>query len=171
MAQGAGPTKGLVFALSTHGGIHTYYDTVSCIGPSHLHEYRHTKLQSWWFRARISLSPCGRWLAVGSEEENAFLYDVSNAHALSTYAKNSDIVKGATRAVEICEPSNHPILSVDWAFGGTLATSSLGGEVRIWKSDDDAMEMFRRNPQRARRSWACTTDVAEGLGRNRKSVF
>lgn len=164
MTQGTGPTKGLIFAMATHGGIHTYSDTASSIGPSHLHEYRHSNMQSRWFLSRISLSPCGRWLAAGSEEENAFLYDVSNAHAISTYAGRSDIIEHATRAVEICEPSDYLILSVDWAHGGTLATSSSGGHVRIWRPDDDTMEMLRHDPKSAWRHWAYTTDVADGLG-------
>lgn len=169
MTQGTGPTQGLLFALATHGGIHTYVDSMSSIAPLHLHEYRHTNLNSQWFSPRIALSPCGRWLAAGSENGSAFLYDVSSAHTISSYAANSDLVAHVTKAVEIREPSGHEVHAVDWAHGGTLATSNSGGEVRIWRADDIAIDTYRCNPKRARRQWAFTTDVTEEMKKTKES--
>ncbi|KAF7301494.1 Small monomeric GTPase [Mycena indigotica] len=119
LAQGCGPSVGLIFALAADARIYTFdRDSLTAYG----HTYTHTNLRTNFY-VGLSTSPCGRWLASGGAgiPGSGFMFDVSNA-TRGQIAEPGVELKGYTGECG----------GVDWA-DGMLATAWDDGVVRVWR--------------------------------------
>jgi len=144
LVPGTGPTSGCIFALGADSQIYVYsLPTLE----SYSTRYGHPNLQaSSSFYLRLSISPCGRWLASGSTG-NAFLFDVSST-ALP-FSQSSPAVELPRH--NTTEKVGTPF--VDWA-DGLLATCVDDGTVAVWRPDVEVHRECTKDPEAQRWHWA-----------------
>jgi denticleless len=141
LAQGTGPTAGLLFALAADTHIHTY-STSPTLNPLSSHTFSHENMQTNSFYVRIATSPCGRWLASGGAQAgSAFLYDIGNAARMSTAYG----YKGHSSGVQLRGQTGE-VAAVDWA-DGILATCADDGTVRVWRPDEEVKRRCAKDPE------------------------
>ena len=91
--------------------------------------FSHPNMVTNSFYVRISLSPCGRWLASGGTGGSAFLFDVSQSDPLRS--GRAYVTPGVQLPGQRGE-----VGALDWA-NESLATCADDGTVRIWRPDSD----------------------------------
>jgi denticleless len=142
---GTGPTTGLLFALGADSRVHTY--AVPGLIPQ-TQGYAHENMQTNSFYVRVAVSPCGNWLASGSNGTGSvFLYDVSNALRPSKMTPTH-----ASAGVEL-RGQKGEVGAVDWAEG-MLATCADDGSVRVWRPDVDVYRGCIEEPEESKWNWA-----------------
>ncbi|KAK0461946.1 WD40-repeat-containing domain protein, partial [Desarmillaria tabescens] len=140
LAEGSGPTAGLLFGLGTDSRVHTY--TRSSLLPMSS-SYAHERMQTNSFYIGLGMSPCGRWLSTGSTGRgSAFLYDVHNAWR--PFAAEE-------RGVEL-QGQQGDVGGVAWCSEG-LATCADDGTVRVWRPDVDAYHRCLERPEEEKWHW------------------
>lgn len=143
IAVGCGPSAGRIFALCNDSRIHTYNASGAAEAPLDIPQedriYSHRHMATSSFYLRISVSPCGRWLAGGGAGGSAFLFDLA--------ARGSHI-----QGVEL-KGQDGEITGVDWA-DNVLATCADDGTVRVWRPDVEKYHMCLGNPEEAQLDWA-----------------
>ena len=137
---GCGPSAGRLFALGIDSRVHVYnpygasgvplsneMDEEDGVLPSQT--FSHPNMVTNSFYVRISLSPCGRWLASGGTGGSAFLFDVSQSDPLRS--GRAYVTPGVQLPGQRGE-----VGALDWA-NESLATCADDGTVRIWRPDSD----------------------------------
>ncbi|KAF9485426.1 WD40 repeat-like protein [Pholiota conissans] len=144
LAQGTGPSAGLIFGIGADSRIHTY--DLPTLTPRNM--FSHESLQTSSFYVGLSVSPCGRWLACGGsgKKGNSFLFDVENAGRLGAAQQKGIELKGLTADVG----------AVDWAQD-SLATCLDDGLVRVWRPDLEMHIQCLKAPKENRWDWVCST--------------
>ncbi|KAG6837993.1 hypothetical protein H0H93_008387 [Arthromyces matolae] len=167
---GTGPTFGLVFGLGVDSKVHVY-DAMT-LNPLPI-IYSHQNMQTNSFHAGLSLSPCGRWLATGSEagpsstQGSAFLFDVGTT---TTRASRVHLQEGVQLTSQQGE-----VGAIDWAEDA-LASCADDGTVRVWRPDIDIYRECMEKPEDRRISYAtpserrCTYDVIRSEIFRRKRI-
>lgn len=173
LAMGTGPSAGLLYALCTDSRVHTYSlpsleplsghtppfsssssSKDSATGDSNdpwCHQHPHKQLTS--FYVKLSISPCGRWLASGGATNGrAFLFDIgtSGSTARARLGGYSSLCRSA--AVELWGQTGE-IGAVDWA-DGMFAACSDDGTVRVWRPDREVFQRCQENPEEAQWDWS-----------------
>ncbi|PCH41376.1 WD40 repeat-like protein [Wolfiporia cocos MD-104 SS10] len=171
LAPGHGPSAGLLFALGTDSRIHTYaapsleplsgYTAGMGVGLDPETDpwmLTHTEMKTNSFYVRLSVSPCGRWLASGNAMDGrVFLFDISNTAsrrmragmaALGGYSYG----RGDIAAVELRGQAGE-VGALDWAQD-MLATCADDASVRIWRPDVDIYRECVRNVDEMRWNWS-----------------
>lgn len=156
LALGSNDTAGVLFGLSADSRIHTY--TLPLDSPHEMYEgtYGHPHLLASAFYVRLSVSPCGRWLASGSSSGCVCLFDVSRSRSRSGWGLGS---MGAMKdsAVELVGQSmSGEVGAVDWA-DGCLAACADDGTVRVWRPDVDIYRACLDDPTEALWEWSWAT--------------
>jgi denticleless len=117
--------------------VHTY--SIPDLVPQ-IHEYSHERMKTDSFYVKIAASPCGNWLASGSNGPGSvFLFDVSNASRPSWAAPSY-----GSLGVEL-RGQKGEVGAVDWAQG-SLATCADDGSVRIWRPNIDVYSSCVEDP-------------------------
>lgn len=146
LALGTGPSAGRVFALSSDSRVHTYNASGAAGVPLGVQQadqvYTHRHMVANSFYVRVSVSPCGRWMATGGQGGSAFLFDVG--------AGSTD--KLVTEGVEL-RGQEGEVGAVDWGHD-TLATCADDGTVRIWRPDSEAHRRCTEVPEEAKWDWS-----------------
>lgn len=146
VAQGTGPTAGLLFALAADSRIHPY-SAHSSLDPFTSQVYEHGNMKTNSFYVRVATSPCGRWLASGATAAGSvFLYDISNTYRGALDA--SPPVKGVQLTGQTGE-----VAALDWA-DGVLATCADDGTVRVWRADEETYSRCQKDPDESKWEWA-----------------
>ncbi|KAG7449441.1 WD40 repeat-like protein [Guyanagaster necrorhizus] len=141
LAEGSGPTAGLLFGLGADSRVHTY--TRSSLLPMS-NSYAHERMQTNSFYITLAMSPCGRWLSSGSTGRgSAFLYDVHSAW--QPFAMEE-------KGVEL-QGQQGDIGGVAWCSDG-LVTGADDGTVRVWRPDVDAYHHCLEHPDEKRWHWS-----------------
>lgn len=144
LAVGTGPTASTIFALGYDSKIHTYNasgaaDTPLDVDAGYDHQpwntFSHANLQVKSFYVRISLSPCGRWLACGGAEGRTFLFDVASAPRRG--GREVDCVELSVRNPDWVDEKPGEVGALDWS-DGELATCVDDGTVRVWRADRES---------------------------------
>ena len=73
-----GTNDSMIYGLGTDGIVHSYLTRTLQASPS-LPSPSPT-VASLQFTYKLATSPCGRWLATGSADGRAYLYDISSDH-------------------------------------------------------------------------------------------
>lgn len=137
---GKNNTSTLTFALGAHSQTHIYSTTLSHIAPLTSKTYHHNNFGRVSFAGRISVSPCGNWLAaIGGLSSSVYLYDITNTIRRAAYTTYPLQGTSLTEGVEL-EASPYVITAIDWANGGILATSTKDGKVRVWRPTSPSIE-------------------------------
>ncbi|KXN87912.1 hypothetical protein AN958_07922 [Leucoagaricus sp. SymC.cos] len=149
LAQGTGPSAGLVFGLGQDSRIHTYALPTLTAQPTDFHD---ESMHATSFYVKLSLSPCGNWLACGASnpKSSCFLFEVKAAGRL-------DGSTGIQRAVEL-HGQKGEVGAVDWA-GGSLATCADDGTVRVWRPDIETYFRCIEDPNKAQWDWCWSKQV------------
>lgn len=142
LALGCGPTAGKIFALANDSRVHTYNPRGAADMPLDIPQtsdlpYSHRHMSTNSFYVRIGTSPCGRWLASGSANGSAFLFDVASRDATGVELRGQEGEIG----------------SLDWAEGA-LATCADDGTVRIWRPDLDRYRGCCDNAEEEQHAWS-----------------
>ncbi|KAJ7591342.1 WD40-repeat-containing domain protein [Mycena floridula] len=141
LKAGSGPTAGLIFGLG-FDRIHTY--SLSNLEALKI-SFSHPDMQIRSFVADMAMSPCGRWLASGSDGKSpsTFVFDVSNASRPYATPHPSIHLEGA--------PNEGQITVVDWA-DGMLATCA-DQVIRVWRPDIDNYAKCLEAPEEMKWDW------------------
>lgn len=143
IALGCGPTAGNIFALGNDSHVHKYNAAGAGRMPLNIPQasqtYGHRHMATNSFYVRLSLSPCGQWLASGGANGSAFLFDVAN--------KNIQRLQ----AIEL-QGQEGEVGAIDWA-DGQLATCADDGTVRVWRPDIDRLRDCQDRPGEAKFDW------------------
>nr|VWP02615.1 Short-chain dehydrogenase/reductase SDR [Ganoderma boninense] len=88
LAEGSGPTAGLLYALGIDSRVHTYsaldLEALSghvrpAIDAQDAYAHTHARMQTNSFYVKLAASPCGRWLASGNAADGrAYVFDVAS---------------------------------------------------------------------------------------------
>ncbi|GJE84910.1 WD40 repeat-like protein [Phanerochaete sordida] len=162
LAPGAGPSRGLLFALANDSRVHTY-DRGSLEPLSgHTREpasdawaYGHEGMRTNSFYVRAAVSPCGRWLANGGAEKGSvFLFDVacSERERMRAVRTGDPGVSARMKGVEL-RGQKGEVGAVDWAQD-MLATCADDGTVRIWRPDLDVSRRCESEPEEMKWNWS-----------------
>jgi denticleless len=140
LAQGTGPTAGLIFAVGADSRIHTY-DLPTLTARN---TFSHENMQTSSFYVGLSVSPCGRWLSCGGsgKKGNSFLFDVESAGRTGYNSQKGFELKGLTAEVG----------AVDWTQD-SLAMCLDDGIVRIWRPDVGRHIQCLKNPAENMWDW------------------
>lgn len=143
IAEGHGPSAGIIFAVGTDSRIHTY--TMPSLTPQ-LTNYTKETMSTTSFYIRTAISPCGRWLACGGTgpKGKAFLYDVGNA---ARPLQSRSAVEGVELTGQLGE-----VGAVDWAED-MLATCADDGTVRVWRANLEVERQCREQPEEKHWDW------------------
>jgi len=155
LALGTGPSESLLFGLGNDSKIHTY-NTCGASGiPLNIDQghgahntYTHPRMTTNSFYVKLSVSPCGRWLASGGSNGSAYVFDV----AAQSRPSNSDLGPVAAQGMEL-KGQMGEVGAIDWAEG-QLATCADDGTVRIWRPDVEIQRSCVRDPEEARWNWS-----------------
>ncbi|KIM33428.1 hypothetical protein M408DRAFT_154265 [Serendipita vermifera MAFF 305830] len=138
IALGTGDS--MIYGLATDGLVHPYLTrTLQACAPLPIPATSSNGGRSLQFTSKLATSPCGRWLATGSADGVAYLYDVS----------------------QHCAPSQEPVvlyghsasvMGLAWADSDTLATSSYDLSLRVWRADAEQATRCREDKD-ARWHW------------------
>jgi denticleless len=140
LITGRGPTSSLIFGLAADTRIHTY--DMGSLSP--VQTDGQSMMQSNTFYTGLAISPCGRFLACGSPQGRASVFDVSTAGgACSHFASKKVELYGQTGEVG----------ALDWA-DNMLATCADDGTVRIWRSDAERQRQCEKDPEEGKWSWS-----------------
>jgi len=104
---------------------------------------------------RVSVSPCGRWLASGSAGGSAFLWDVSRSgapHRARAWNHPSNSQESWTAGVQLPGRAGE-VGAVDWAKDA-LATCADDGVVRVWRPDVDVLHECMEDPEERAWHWS-----------------
>ena len=132
--------------MSTEARVHTY--SLPDLTPQK-NDYTHSAMKTDSFYVKIATSPCGNWLASGSNGGSVFLFDVSNSACASW-----TLSRHASEGVELRNESGcGEVGAVDWAEGA-LASCSDGGTVKIWRPDIDVYRECLDSPDEKMWEWS-----------------
>lgn len=152
LAQGTGPTAGLIFGLGADSRIHAY--NVRSLDPVPDMGYGHENMRANSFYVGMSLSPCGRWLATGggvtvsNPKGSVFLYDVSFAGCVKYRRANAGVQ---------LQSQQSEVGGIDWAEN-MLASCADDGTVRIWRPDIVTYRDCLEHPDESRWHWSWALD-------------
>jgi denticleless len=152
VVAGTGSTYGLLFGLGMDSRVYTY--AASTLLPlSQKGTFKHPKMNTNSFWARLAVSPDGRTLVSGSlgtdKGASAFLFDVSQtARAVLPISPDSAGIELPAQKGEVT--------GVDWAQD-MLATCSDDGIVRVWRFDPEIREQCDLDAE-ARWAWTWGVD-------------
>ena len=148
-------SAGLLFALSTDSRIHTFdARTLAPLSGSSASDadgdahapwtFGHPDLHVRSFYPRMSVSPCGRWLACGgSQGGSVFLFDTAGGKMGGK----------ACRGVQLTGQKGE-VGAVDWATPDVgLATCADDGTVRVWREDLDRYQQCCEEPEEMKWNW------------------
>ncbi|KAF9057288.1 WD40-repeat-containing domain protein [Panaeolus papilionaceus] len=143
LANGTGPSAGLVFAVGADSRIHTY--ELPSLTPK-VQTLQDTQLQAGSFYVGLSVSTCGRWLACGGsgDKGSSFLFDIENA-----------ATRPRLQPLKPIELKGHKgeVSAVDWA-ADSLATCGDDGIVRVWRPEAETYRSCLEDPEEARWNWS-----------------
>lgn len=142
MAIGHGPSAGQIFTLCNDSRIHTYNAWGAAGAPLDILQkdniYSHRHLATNSFYLRVSVSPCGRWLAAGGASGSAFLFDIATRGL-------------GVQGIEL-KGQDGEISGVDWT-DNALATCADDGTVRVWRPDIERYHRCQDEPELAKADW------------------
>ncbi|KAL8280177.1 hypothetical protein RQP46_007507 [Phenoliferia psychrophenolica] len=123
------PNGQKIFALSTDSRVYAF-DALNLTQPEPLGVYSHPKASCGTFYVRLALSPCSRYLATGSSDGAAYVWD--------TEGNGKDAVRVVGHEKEVS--------GLDWGHE-TMATCSDDELVRVWSFKQGIAQQAREEKE------------------------
>ncbi|KAH7100617.1 WD40 repeat-like protein [Auriculariales sp. MPI-PUGE-AT-0066] len=144
----------LIYSLAVNGRIYAHEPYLEAPSPSTLlSTYGHSGVSGTKdsFYVRMSISSCGRWLASGSSEGQAYVYALDGRPAHPFVQDRAAYQRGVVLNLHQDE-----VHGLDWAKD-TLALASDDQMVSLWRHDEEVGKKCREDSEAQNWNWTWAT--------------
>ncbi|KAM5535712.1 hypothetical protein V8D89_010699 [Ganoderma adspersum] len=167
LAEGSGPTTGLLYALGIDSRVHTYsaldLEALSghvrpALDAQDPYAHTHTRMQTNSFYVKLATSPCGRWLASGNAADGcAYVFDVANKASAAPAREVGAGRREWEGGIELRGQTGE-VGAMDWAEG-MLAMCADDGTVRVWRPDVEVARRCAEEPEEMKWEWSWASNA------------